>query len=164
MAVWQFKVLLIPKAWAVEHNYNAAPLFGAESFDSSVAWSGSAMSAEQFLTAFDRILPRRSSWHEDQTAWGDDEATDIQLWMENGHIDEIQLRLHVGENTEDFVSKFIEAILSLDCVLFIPEKELIVEPSAQNIFRLAATSRAATFVANPHGYFQNLAAASSPSK
>lgn len=157
MAIWQFQVLLIPKAWAVKHDDNPALLLSTDgSIDTSVAWAGTHTLPEIFFNAFDHIFPRESSWHEDLVIWGNDKTTDIQIWIENGFINEINLRLHVGEDLEENVFKFIKTIEPLKCYLFIPEKKLIVDPSTQEILRLAMTSRAAAFVTNPQAYLRSL--------
>lgn len=113
---------------------------------------------EIFFNAFDNIFLRGSSWYEDVVIWGNEETTDIQICMENGFINEVHLRLHVGEDIEKNVFKFIKAIELLNCSLFIPEKKLIVEPSTQEILRLAMTSRAAAFVTNQQAYLRSIAA------
>jgi hypothetical protein len=157
MAAWQFTVCLIPKSWATSNAGDASLLFSVDGFDSSVAWTDVAIDRSSFDEAFDKVLNRSKTWHVDQTAWGDEERIDIQLWVGQGRIEEIQLRLNLREALEPFVSSFCEALEELDCVIFVPETKRMLPLEPDEIVREALASRAATFVKDPHTYLSKLA-------
>ncbi len=157
MAAWQFTVYLIPKSWATANAGDVNLLFNEDGFDSSVAWTGLTIDRRRFDEAFDKVLDRSKTWHVDHTAWGDEERTDIQLWFDQGRIEEIQLRLNLGEELEPFVSRFCEALEKLDCIIFVPETKKLLPLAPDEIGRTALASRAASFVKDPHAYLSKLA-------
>jgi len=38
MATWQFSIVLIPKSWAVENQYDSSLLYDEEGYDTEIAW------------------------------------------------------------------------------------------------------------------------------
>ncbi|NDI84371.1 hypothetical protein [Undibacterium crateris] len=156
MAVWQFTTCLVPKSWATANAGNASLLSSDDGFDSSIAWMDLTIDRCSFDEAFDKVLGRRKAWHENQTAWGDEQRTDIQLWIEQGRIEEIQLRLNLNEDLEPFLSRFCEALDGLDCIVFVPETKQLLPLAPDTIIRAALASTAASFVKDPHAYLSKL--------
>ena len=79
MAVWQFKIELVPKEWAISNASAIDKLYVDGSYDSEVAWDSISHSSIDFYV-FDSLYPRYKGWHEDHLCWGDEEGTDFQLW------------------------------------------------------------------------------------
>ncbi|MBC3935789.1 hypothetical protein H8K47_10495 [Undibacterium sp. CY7W] len=146
MAVWQFTTCLVPKSWATANAGNVSLLSSDDYFDSSIAWMDLTIDRCSFDEAFDKVLGRRKAWHENQTAWGDEQRTDIQLWIEHGHIEGIQLRMNLNEDLEPFLSRFCEALDGLDCIVFVPETKQLLPLALDAIIRAALASTAASFV------------------
>ncbi len=157
MAVWQFTTCLVPKSWVIANAVNVSLLSSDDYFDSSIAWMDLTIDRCSFDEAFDKVLGRRKAWHENQTAWGDEQRTDIQLWIKHGRIEGIQLRLNLNEALEPFLSRFCEALDGLNCIVFVPETKELLPLAPDAIIRTALASRAASFVKDPHAYLSKLA-------
>ena len=155
MAVWQFKILLIPREWAKESNYNCELLYQEESYDTQIAWRSysTSINIEETISKY---LSKSIPWDKEQVCWGDEESSDIQLWYEKDKIAELLVRVDLNKTLEKIIEKILNLAKDLDCLLFIPEAKKILELNESTLFTYASQSNAAKFVKNPRKYLENL--------
>lgn len=154
MALWQFKVELIPSAWAQAHD--VALLFNEEGCDPSTAWKGFER-IEPLCQGLDSVLPRGRSWHLGQSLWGSEDQSDIQLWRENGEIESLSARFDLRQSVPElflavakFTAQFQLAILSVESLQYI-------QPTQEALLTEASCSRAAEYAKNPAEFIATLA-------
>jgi hypothetical protein len=164
MAIWQFKIELIPKEWAINHVANVNKFYVNDSYDSGIAWN-SILLASIDLDVFDRFYNRYEGWHEDHICWGNEEDTDIKLWKNGAFVESISIRLNASGNVNSDILNIAAIAQFLGCYLFIPELRIIIEPNEFFIRNSLMRSRAAVFVKDPIGFlskeieeYKNLAA------
>lgn len=155
MAIYQFVIELIPKAW-FEKNKNKIfeLLYDTEGYNTSIAWDvdWETKSIEQALSV---MLPLKKSWHEDLTVWGDEERSDINLWKKNGGIESIRIRFDLRDNVELLKASIVSFSEKFPCVFFIPETKEIINPDLAALNLAISKSNAQKFVKNPRSIFDN---------
>ena len=151
MAVWQILIELVPAKWAEENNFETAPLYEEDGFDTTCAWIESQPTKDLHVI-FSPILPKAASWSEDLSLWGNEKLHDISVWHEEGEIFSIGFRLDLRENITSIMSALCDAASVLNCVLFVPEQKVMLNPSVFELKHYILTSNAAKFVSNPEGF------------
>ncbi len=158
MAAWQFPIFLVPKSWADSNAGDTNLLFNDEGVDTSLAWSGVNADRKKFEEAFDNLLTKGNPWHADQAIWGDEKKTDIQLWLAQGRIETIQLRIDLREDWSRFIPKFCDAMEGLGCMALVPEMNRLklIPLTPEVLIQVVLTSRAASFVINSRAHLSKL--------
>lgn len=163
MATYQFKIELLPKAWAQKNKYDAKLLYDTkqddnfEQYDPSIAWERHILSVElDYIIS--KVLPRGKSWSSDLLIWGDDKHTDIQAWVKDKeqHLESVTIRLDLRDKLDKLVNDIVILAKSMDCVLFMPETKQIIDPNPLSIYEAINRSSAAHFVKNPGEYLENI--------
>lgn len=86
MAVWQFKIELIPREWAIKAGNGVDLLYTEDGYyDVDRAWIDFQPSKD-LRGIFQKILPPGESWTDDMELWGNTETHDISLWTEDGKV------------------------------------------------------------------------------
>ncbi len=155
MATWQFNIELIPKKWVEDSNFDVAKLYDEEGHDTSLAWQDNQpkKNYEEVLSA---VLSKGKSWSENLSLWGNEKTNDIQVWHEDNKIDCITVRLDLRENISSILVKVVNATIDLDCMLFIPNQKVIIEPNLTVLEEVAIKSSAAKFVKDPKKFIENI--------
>jgi hypothetical protein len=89
MAVWQFKVQLIPTVW-VERGNDVMTLFKEEGYEGIEAWKH-RIDVELIRSAIDK------EWNKDLTLWGNEKSDDIQLWLDQQCIESLSIRFDLRD-------------------------------------------------------------------
>ena len=155
MAIWQFPIFLLPTEWAVINNFNASLLFDDEYVDTRVAWYNNPLNSK-FKEILSDLLPQAKSWHNELLCWGNPEENDIQVWFEDNSISSIQIRLDLRQNVTAIIEAIINAAKILDCALFFPEQNIIIEANVKDISNALQKSKAARFLIDPKDFLNNL--------
>ena len=155
MATWQFSVVLIPTSWVEDNSSSISSLYDEEGYDTACAWKDRQPDSG-FKAVLGEILPPSKSWHEELLAWGNDEEHDIQVWVENGVIDGIHIRLDLNQNLNELIIKVVKAAKTLNCALFLPELRIVVEASDFELNRAIKKSNATKFVTNQQEYLNEI--------
>ena len=155
MAVWQFTVVLIPKSWAVENEYNSLSLYGEDGYATDLTWKfiQPSMNLEGILS---EILPPGKSWHDDMKHWGKSAENDIKVWYDEKRISEISIRLDLRQSPNPVVQKVIFAAQQLGCSLFLPEHRDIIDPELDNFKLSIEKSRAWRCLNDPERFFDEI--------
>ena len=145
MAAWQFKVNLIPKTWissggVVDDLYEEDGRYNTEE-----AWVNytAGIDVKQLISGY---FVSSKAWHQDLYCFGDEESTDVQVWYDDGLLDDIQFRFDLRMPVVSDVCKMIEISQVLHCNIFIPDQRLVIEPVLMSILRCAKESKAFLFV------------------
>lgn len=154
MAVWQFKAALIPTDW-VNRNQDISALFIDGSFDGTPAWAGFTR-ADSLSAVFNEAFARGNCWSPDLTAWGDEESNDIHLWREQGHVDEVSVRIDMRIVDQRFIETVMEIANQFELSMLLMESKKNIGTDINKLMEEAGSSRAAAFARDPVGYLKSL--------
>jgi hypothetical protein len=151
MAVWQFKIALIPQSW-IDSGNDVGAIFSEKGFDPSIAWRGYYDSRlEERLSA---ALQKGKSWHSDLTLWGDLEGDDIQLWRDHGKVESVQARFDLRNPNLALFQAVVDIARDLGLAILALGIKRIVPSDTQQLLRVAAESDAERFVDDPYSFLQ----------
>ena len=154
MAVWQFRVTLVPKRW-LDAGGSVAALVTEEGWDTAIAWLG--FPSDTLKERIEGILPRAKSWSPALTIWGSDDRDDVQLFEEGGTVESLNVRFDLRKPDMKLFRSVFE--LSQDCdlaVLDMSRKRTVHDLS--DLVRAAAASEAAHFVLDPASFLDQVGA------
>ena len=155
MAVWQFRIELIPSNWFIENTNGIEMLYTDGSYDSEPAWSGILFNSIE-LTLIDKFYSRYAGWHKNHICWGNEESTDIQLWKNGSYVESMSARIDARGNINFDILSIIAIAEGFGCHLFLPELKIIIEPIEHEIRNNIIKSRAAAFTKDPVGFLKKL--------
>jgi hypothetical protein len=156
LAVWQFKVALLPQQW-IEAGGDVRSLFGEEGFESAVAWRG--IRKDQLQERLGALLPLGQSWHSDLVLWGRTESDDIQLWLKGSQVESVQVRFDLRQPNIGLFRNLANVSRQLGAVIFGLESKTLLAADAHELLRAAAESKAAHFVIDPESFLLDAVAA-----
>jgi hypothetical protein len=113
-----------------------------------------AMSEQQPL--FDelaRLLPEKAAWTPDMKIWGEETSHDVQVFLEAGEVECIQVRLDVSKPAVPLIAGICEIARRRSWV-FATRDGKIVQPSSEAVIRAVLQSRASQYVRDPEGYLE----------
>jgi len=146
VAVWQFKVSLLPQQW-LDAGGAVDALFGADGCDMSVAWGPSDLESVQRRVG--SILPPGQSWSESLVHWGSYETDDIQLFSEKSRVRDLSVRFDLRRPNMPLFGLVVAAAEELHLALVDVARKQVVPRNLEALLRAAATSGAASFVKDP---------------
>lgn len=124
MAIWQFKVGLVPRTWAEAEGSLPAMLYDADGYsDMSVAWRHNQLDVD-IDDLMSRVLPAAASWSDQIKIWGDETTNDIQVLYQGTAVELVQIRIDTRNSTPDLCSKIVRLARDMDCYLFLPGSTL----------------------------------------
>jgi hypothetical protein len=153
MALWQFKIELIPQSW-IDSGGVVEALFSEEGVDPSIAWARYYDSRlEERLSS---ALQNGKSWHSDLALWGDLEEDDIQLWRDQGKVESIQAPFDLRNPNLSLFQAIVDIARDLGLAILAPDIKMVVPWDTQELLRVAMESNAARFVDDPHSFLQQV--------
>lgn len=111
MAIWQLKTQVVPTDFI-----NRRSTLEEEEWQEMTWWSG-CNQTEAVCERFRALLPPHKSWHEDLQQWGEQSSNLVEIWYEKGQLESIEVRFDCRNISVDFVSKVLDIVNSIDCVL-----------------------------------------------
>ena len=152
MAVWQFKVTIVPKQW-LDVGGSVASLIAEEGWETAGAWA--AFDARNLAERIAEILPRGKSWHAAIATWGSDQGDDIQLFADKGRVESLSVRFDLrNPNMALFRAIWDLAQESQLAILDMAQKRAV--QSVKELLRAAAESDAAHFVLDPASFLSQI--------
>jgi hypothetical protein len=148
MALWQFQVEFVPRAWHEAAGGNLDPLFSAEGRNTLPAWRDH-QPVLPVDALFSDVLPPAPGRYAGELYWGDEKHTDAHVWYGHGLVESIGVRLDARACGARLLEQVAEIAQALDCLLLIPEGRAVIAP---NVFALRAAlrrSKAARYVQGP---------------
>ena len=156
MAIWQFTVGLIPRAWAALEGSSPELLYDDEGYsDMSVAWSQNQPS-ENFIDFITQVLPPTESWSGEIRIWGDQTTSDIQVSYDGTAVESVMVRIDARDDTMHLCSLIVDLARALDCLFFLPSARSIINADITAINNAANGSKAARFTAAPREFIDQL--------
>lgn len=152
MALWQFKVALVPKHW-LDAGGLVSALVTEEGWETAIAWAG--VRGDTLKARIDRVLPRGKSWSPALTLWGSEERSDIQLFEEGGHVESLNVRFDLREPDIKLFRSVLELAQDSGLVVVDMVRRRIV-PDLDGLVRTAAESEAAHFVLDPVSFLEQV--------
>ena len=154
MAIWQFKVVLIPRRW-LESGVSLAALADNERDDFSDAWRGVDCSGLE--AAIDAMLPQGKSLSPSLTTWGSSQGDEIQLWRGRG-VKSLGVRFDLRNPNMALFSAVIALVQRFDLAILTPGRVRMAATDITSLLRAAAESDAAHFVIDPQSFLSELEA------
>jgi hypothetical protein len=152
VAVWQFKVALIPKRW-LNAGGKIAALLTDDGWETAIAWEG--VHGDALKSRIEAILPRGKSWSPSLTVWGSAEYNDIQLFEEGGCVESLNVRFDLRKPDMGLFKSIVD--LAQDCGLAVVDMARKRNVSDLNaLVRAAAESGAAHFVLDPVSFLDQV--------
>jgi hypothetical protein len=149
VAVWQFKVALLPQQW-IDAGGSVLSLEAEDGYEFAAAWRGyDRRRLQEMLGA---LLPRGKSWHADLILWGNFESDDIQLSLHNGAVESVQVRFDLRNPNFAMFLKLAALAKELHLAILAPEAGTLLSPEPDRLLRAAAESAAAHFVIDPESF------------
>jgi hypothetical protein len=149
VAVWQFKIAFLPQRW-LDAGGAIDSLFGDESYDTSTAWEASDLELVQ--RRIGAILPLSESWSRSQVHWGAYDTDDIQLFAENGQVQDLSVRFDMRRPSARLFNAVVIAAEELHLALLDVGQRRVVPRDVRALLQAAATSSAASFVKDPEAF------------
>lgn len=155
MAIWQFKLMLLPKEWVKANKYRITRQLIDEGWELGEVWRcyDGTPNPEDVI---DRYLSRTKSWHTDLIIWGDKETDDIQLFYDNGNIDDLQIRIDARKNSSEMIGYSTKIALELNCQILLMENATVIDPLDELLRSYLSRSTAVKFAEDPYGTLANL--------
>ena len=153
MAVWQFKIALLPQQW-LDAGGAVETLFGADGCDTSAAWE--LTDFESIQRRVGSILPPGQSWSDSLIHWGSYETDDIQLFSENSRVHDLSVRFDLRRPNMPLFNLVVAAAEELHLALLDVARKQVVPRDVQALLRAAATSGAASFVKDPIAFIASV--------
>ena len=134
MAIWQTEFKLIPQSTEA-------------SFDDIVFDTSST-------TLLEQAFRRGESWCDDNWVYGALDGTCVELFWFEGKLDEIAVRIHVGEISMDEIV-CIENFAAANDLAILHDNQ-IFDVTIDNVFTIVKQSKAFLYTRNPHKFFDSL--------
>lgn len=156
MAIWQFLVGFIPRAWAERDGNGPEMLYDHEGYsDSSTVWENK-QPVGNLADMISQVLPPAESWSDSLRIWGDLCRSDIQVSYEGRNVESVMVRIDTREDTSHMCSKIVDLARAIDCCLFLPAARLIIEPEVALLRTALCNSRTARFSEAPTEFIERL--------
>ena len=152
MALWQFKIALIPKLW-VDTGGAVLALFNADAYEeSSAAWVD--FSNELLEERIGSLLPASKSWYSDLTCWGSNSTNDIQLWCEHGQVQSLTIRFDLRSPDMALFAAVANEAQKLGLSVLDLGATQIIGAELTSLLRAAAESDAGRFTLDPSAFLR----------
>jgi len=153
VAVWQFKISLLPQQW-LDAGGALDALVGADGWHMSPAWGASDF--ESIQRRIDGILPPGQSWSESLLHWGSYETDDIQLFSESSLVESLCVRFDLRRPNLALFGLVVAAAEDLHLALVDMARKQVVPRDVQALLRAAAASGAASYVKDPISFLTSV--------
>ncbi|HKB60599.1 MAG TPA: hypothetical protein VKC56_11205 [Gallionellaceae bacterium] len=151
MALWQFQIEFIPRAWLEAVAGDLSPLFGDDGRDMAPAWRAHppALPVDALFTA---MLPPAPGRYAGELYWGDEKHSDAHVWHDNGQVESIGVRVDARNYSARLLQQIAEIAGQLHCDLLIPETRTVIAPNVFALHSALRASKAARYVQGPRKY------------
>jgi hypothetical protein len=152
VALWQFKVTLLPRRW-LDDGGSLASLIGKDGWDTKVAWKG--LESAKLRSRIEGILPCGKSWHAAVTIWGSEDRSDIQLSENRERVEELYVRFDLRQPDMSLFKAIFALAQHCDlAVVDMARKRTVAD--LNELVRAAAESDAAHFVLDPASFLEQV--------
>lgn len=148
MAIWQYHTKIVPKD-EFEKKKDLYLKNKDQFFEEIEGWE-----RDKFNTkVLKKYLKQKEHWLASSLLWGDEETTDVQLFIENNFVEEVSIRIDLrGKDTEGFIEMLLELAKENNGVIVNADNN-IVPPTIQSIVEDIKNSPCYKFVSSPISFF-----------
>jgi hypothetical protein len=154
MAVWQYVAYLVPTASLQEDGTLTGIVTHNDGFElPTVAFP---FEPPEFEALANDYLPPAKSWSPKIRIWGDDAKDDVDLFVEDGRVVEVRVRLDLRDVTIERVQRLVRFAQMLRCCFVEGRKGEVVPAREDALLQSIRESLSAQFVTDPRGFFDRL--------
>ena len=157
MAIWQFKLDLIPEK-SLRTKYGVVPIAIQENLDEGFNWWREVQPPVEFEKQIDAILPRTNSWSKSMSIWGDERSDTASVCYKDDtkiKVEWIGFRIDVQRISLVLLQKICALTEQWGC-LFLTRENHIIVPEMSVIISEINNSTAKQFVEDPVSTLRNL--------
>src|SRR5215469_953976 len=157
VAIWQFRVILIPEQILLS-KYEVLPAAIPMELAEDFAWWADVQPASGFEQQVGVILPQMESWSSSMRMWGlnnADEAWVVYTDEDKKIVEEITFHVDVSDVSPEYVRQICVLARELGCVLLTREYEILV-PDEGMVLASINNSTAKRFVNDPIATLKSL--------
>jgi|SRR5579859_1010970 len=150
MAIWQFRLILIPEKILLSR-YEVLPLRLSQKVAENVLWWSDVQPVAGFEKWIDLILTQAPSWSSSMRMWGEKRGNEAYVcYADLGMtiVEEIAFRIDVREISSDFIHQICVLAKQLDCVLMTTDYSILV-PDEACVLTAMANSTAQKYLVDP---------------
>ena len=150
MAVWQFRLILLPEKVLLSR-YEILPPAIPQELAEDFSWWGDVQPQTGFEDQIDLILPRRVSWSTSGRMWGHEDRDDAHVFYVDetkSNVVEIAFRIDANSISSELVKQICILARQLGCVLMTADYEILV-PEESMVLAIIQHSTAKQFVDDP---------------
>lgn len=134
MAIWQIAFQLVPS--------------------NSLGFSDAFILDPQALKTLENEFPRGQSWHENNMVYGFLDGTCVELFYHESKLDEISVKIHVGEVSPKTICCIIKFAQYNDLKILYDDE--IFEANMDNVTHLIKNSKAYLYIHNNSEFWKEL--------
>jgi hypothetical protein len=157
MAIWQFRLILLPEDELGEL-YPILPKSIPEEIAEDRVWWSSRQPQTGFEAQIDAILPPMESWSQSMRMWGQHDGNDAYVIYADedlAKVEQISFRIDARNISPDLVHEICTLAKRMGCV-FVTHKYEILLPSETDVLNAIESSTAKSFVDDPITTLKNL--------
>jgi hypothetical protein len=150
MAVWQFRLILLPEKVLLS-KYEIVPPAIPQELAEDFSWWADVQPPTGFEDQIDLILPRRASWSTSGLMWGHEDRDDAHVFYVDetkSKVVEIAFRMDASSISSELIKKICSLARQLGCVLMTVDYEILV-PEESMVLATIQHSTAKRFVDDP---------------
>lgn len=155
MAIWQFNMHIISKE-IVDSQVGKIPAsIEPELVDELLSWGMSNNISDGSQKKISHYLAPADSWSKKIKQFGNSDETCLELFFDNGVVEEIALRIDLRSVTKDLLNVVIDFCSENNGVLLVEQRK-IIEPNLESIMKEIKISKAFSFIKNPENFICNI--------
>lgn len=150
MAVWQFRLVLLPEKVLLSR-YEILPPAIPQELAEDFSWWADVQPPTGVEDRIDLILPRRASWSTSGRMWGREDRDDAHVFYVDetkSKVVEIVFRIDASSISSELVKQICILARQLGCVLMTADYEILV-PEESMVLATLQHSTAKKFVDDP---------------
>jgi hypothetical protein len=150
MAIWQFRLIFIPKKILLG-KYDVLPRTIPMELAEDFAWWSDIQPPAGFEREIDLFLPQMESWSTSMRMWGQkhrDDAYVCYVDESKRKIEEIAFRIDAGAISQELLRRICILAKQLDCVLMTASYEILV-PDEPIVLAAINQSTARKYIDDP---------------
>lgn len=95
MAIWQYDLHLIPRK-AIEDLFSTVPPSLARKRFDEIKWWENYQPVFDYESEIGDFLSPRKFWSDEAKAWGEEDGTSIEVWLEQKLVTDIYVRINAA--------------------------------------------------------------------
>ncbi len=149
MAVWQFKIHVVPAANVRVGSADVIRLTRDQVDAAQRTFTPAEIDAVSGQLS--DLLPEKKSWSAELRVWGDEKSDDVQVWFDGGSVECVDIRLDLRHLSLTLVSGLCAIARASDWLL-VTTDGVVIRPNTEAVVQALVKSPAQRFVDDPYGF------------